>query len=306
MTRGANLSKLESMNFQKIKNLLIEYLTETTKEVKKRADKGEGRQVLGEVINRPEDIEIGIDRVGEEILEGLLRKHKVRATIFSEPEDRDIKNGDHLYGSIDPFDGSALFLKGFEHNWYTTLSFYDKERNPIATGIADILNEKFYITDKDGNYLLNMKTGRRKKVSPSSRKKLTEPIVLASYLMKSIYSQKFLDIFGDLIKGMHVKGLVYPQGGSFIYAYLASGLVDAYVMFDEPRSEIDPGFPMAKRAGCTIVSVNSDGSYEDYQFFPGRQHDKVDLLIAAATPELRDELIKYYVKKYAEKYSFKA
>lgn len=306
MTEGASLGKLESMNFQNVKNLLIEYLTETTKEVKKRAADGEGRQILGEVINRPEDIEIGIDRVGEEILEKLLKKYDIKATIFSEPEARDIENGDHLYGSIDPFDGSALFLKGFEHNWYTVLSFYDKEKNPVATGIADIINEKFYIMDEGGNYLLDTKTGGRKKISPSARKKLTEPVVLASYLMKSIYSAKFFDIFGDLIKGIHVKGLLYPQGGSFIYAYLASGLVDAYIMFDEPRSEIDPGFPIAKKAGCSIVSVNSDGSYKDYQFIPGRQHDKVDLLIAAATPQLRNELIKYYVKKYAEKYSFKA
>jgi fructose-1,6-bisphosphatase/inositol monophosphatase family enzyme len=295
------------MDYQKIKSLLIDYLTEITKEVKKRATNGEGRQILGEVINRPEDIEIGIDRVGEEILGKLLKKYDLKATIFSEPENRDIENGDNpdFYGSIDPFDGSALFLKGFEHNWYSALSFYDKERKPISTGIADILNEKFYISDKDGNYVLNMNSGKKKKISPSSRKNLKEPIVLASYLMKSIYSAKFFDIFWNLIKDMHPKGLLYPQGGCFIYAYLASGAVDAYVMFNEPRSEIDPGFPIAKKAGCSIVSVDSDGKYKDYEFLPGRQHDKVDLLIAAATPELRDELIKYYVKKYAEKYSFK-
>jgi len=292
---------------KKLKNLLIEYLTKTTKEVKKRAANGDGREILGEVINRPEDIEIGIDRVGEEILKELIQKHKLKATIFSEPDGRDIENGDHpeVYGSIDPFDGSALFLKGFEHNWYTALSFYNKERNPLATGIADILNEKFYIMNDGKNYLIDMKSGEEKKISPSSRKKLTEPIVLASYLMKSIYSEKFLDIFWELVKNMHQKGLLYPQGGSFIYAYLASGLVDAYVMFNEPRSEIDPGFPIAKAAGCSVVSVDSDGKYKDYEFIPGKQHDKVDLLIAAATPEIRDGLIKHYVKKYAEKYSFK-
>ena len=289
---------------QKIKDLLIEYLTETTREVRKKAAKGEGRQILGEVINRPEDIEIGIDRVGEEILEELLKKHNVKATIFSEPEARDIENGDHLYGSIDPFDGSVLFLRGFEHDWYSALSFYDKERKPIATGITDILNGKFYISDKDGNYIIDMNSGQKKKISPSSRKSLKEPIVLASYLMSSQYSSKFLDIFEDLIRNFHPKALFYPQGGSFIYAYLASGLVNAYVMFDEPRSEIDPGFPIAKKAGCSIVSVDSDGTYKDYEFVPGKQHDKVDLLIATATPELRDELIKHYVKKYAEKYSF--
>ena len=293
------------MQKQKIKNLLIEYLTETTKEVRKKAAKGDGRQILGEVINRPEDIDIGIDKVGEEILEQLLKKYDIKATIFSEPEARDIKNGDHLYGSIDPFDGSVLFLRGFEQNWYTALSFYDKERKPITTGIADILNERFYINESEDNYLLDLKSSQKKKISPSTRKKLTEPIVLASYLMSSQYSQKFLDFFGGLIKGLHPKALFYPQGGSFIYAYLASGLVDAYIMFGEPRSEIDPGFPIAKAAGCQVVSVDSDGSYQDYEFIPGKQHDKVDLLIATATPELRDSLIKYYIKKYAEKYSFK-
>lgn len=295
------------MENQKINNLLVEYLTETTKAVREIAEKGNGKEILGEVINRPEDIEIGIDRVGEEILKKLLKKHNLEAKIFSEPENRDIKNGDNpeVYGSIDPFDGSVLFLRGFEHNWYSALSFYNKEREPIATGIADILNQKFYISDKKENYLLDIKRDQKKKIFPSQRQKLTEHIVLASYLMSSQYSSKFLDIFGDLIKNLHPKAIFYPNGGSYIYAYLASGLVDAYIMFDEPRSEIDPGFPIAKRMGCQIVSVNSDGSYQDYQFIPGKQHDKVDLLIAACTSQLRDELIEYFVKKYKEKYSFK-
>ncbi len=294
------------MEKQKLKNLLTEYLIETTKEVKRIAAQGKGRQILGETINRPEDLEIGIDRVGEDVLEKLLKKHEVKATIFSEPENRDIKNGGEVYGSVDPFDGSMLYLRGFEHNWYTVLSFFDKERNPLCCGIADIVNEKYYITEEDGNYLVSMNSGKKKKLQPSARKKLTEPIVLASYLMSSQYSPKFLDIYGDLIKNMHPKGLFYPHGGSYIYGLLASGLIDAYVMFNEPRSEIDPGFPIAKKADCQIVSVDSDGNYQDYQFVPGRQHDKVDLLIATSTPQLRDKLIRHYVKKYEEKYSFKS
>jgi len=292
---------------QKIKNLLIEYLTKTVQEVRERAARGEGRQILGEVINRPEDIEIGIDRVGEDVLEKLLKKYNLNATIFSEPDGRDIESGDKpdFYGSIDPFDGSVLFLRGFEQNWYSALSFYNSERQPICTGIADILNRKVYISDDSKNYVSDMDSGKSNKIFPSQRRNLREPIVLASYLMSSQYSLKFLDIFSDLVKRLHPKALFYPQGGSFIYAYLASGLVDAYVMFDEPRSEIDPGFPIAKKAGCPVVCVDSDGEYRNYQFIPGKQHDKVDLLIAAATPQLRDELIKYYVKKYNEKYSFK-
>lgn len=294
------------MEKEKIRKLLIEYLTETTEEVKKIANQGKGRQILGETINRPEDLEIGIDRIGEDILEKLLKKTGIKATIFSEPENRDIKNGGEIYGSVDPFDGSMLYLRGFEHSWYTALSFFDKKREPLCCGIADIVNEKYYITDEDGNYLVSMDTKEKNKIKPTERKKLTEPIVLASYIMSSQYSSKFLDIFGDLIRNMHPKGLFYPHGGSYIYAFLASGLIDAYVMFNEPRSEIDPGFPIAKKAGCQVVSVDSDGNYQDYQFIPGRQHDKVDLLIATSTPELRDKLINHYVEKYAEKYSFKS
>lgn len=293
---------------QKIKALLQEYLTEVIGEVKKTAAAGGGRQVLGDVINRPEDLEIGIDRVGEKILERLVKKYGVKVAIFSEPEARDIKNGNHpdYYGSVDPFDGSMLYLRGFEHNWYSALSFFDKRRKPLYCGIADILNEKLYLSEEKGNYLFDLRTDQKKEIFPSRRKTLKEPIVLASYLMSSQYSSKFLNIFEDLIRKLHSKAILYPQGGSFIYAFLAAGLVDAYVMFDEPRSEVDPGFVIAKNAGCQIVSVNSDGTCNDYEFIPARQHDKVGLLVAAATSELRDALIKYYVEKYHEKYSFSA
>ena len=60
---------------EKLEKLLVEYLTETTKEVRKRANNGQGREILGEVINRPDDIDIGIDKVGEEILKRLLKKY---------------------------------------------------------------------------------------------------------------------------------------------------------------------------------------------------------------------------------------
>ena len=67
-----------------IENLIIDYLTQTTKEVKKIAAEGKGREILDEVENRPEDIEIGIDRVGEEILEKLLERCNLKAAVFSE------------------------------------------------------------------------------------------------------------------------------------------------------------------------------------------------------------------------------
>ena len=283
-----------------LETILINYSEEIIKQVKKEAIMGRGREILGGVINRPEDTEIGIDKLGEKIIEKIIKKYNLNTTIFSEPEDGTIKIGDDVsdfYISIDPFDGSLFYLRGFESNWFSALSFYDKNKIPLLTSIVDILNEKYYITKRDGNYLVSVNTGEERKIFPSTKEHIDDSVVLASYIMSSQYSKKFFNIFGDLILNLHPKALLYPNGGSYIYAYLASGLVDAYIMFDEPRSEIDPGFPIAKRIGCEIVSINENGSFENYNFLPGHQHDKVDLLIATSTSKLRDILIKHYVNK---------
>lgn len=282
---------------QKIRSVLIEYLTETTEKIRKIAKKKESRQILDEIANRPEDVEVAVDRVGEKILAGLLKKHKLKAVVFSEPREREIAwtKEPEIYGSLDPFDGTVLYLKGFQENWWTCLSFYNKKGEPLATGIADILNERFYLTGKNGNYLLEQ--GQRKKIFPSRRKLLADKnLVLASYVMSSVYSKKFFDTFGSLLGSLHPRSLFYPNGGSFIYAYLAAGLIDAYIMFDEPRSEIDPGFPIAQNAGCKIVSVQPDGTCLDYQFLQDKQEERVGLLIATSTPQLCQQLVNHYLQ----------
>lgn len=287
---------MDNIDREQLKNLLEEYLRATIVQVRTMAYGGLGKEILGAVINRPEDVEIGIDRVGEKIIRMLLEKLGLHATIFSEPENGEIQIGEkpNFYGSLDPFDGSVLFLKGFEHNWYTVLGFFDLERNPLCCGIGDILNEKAWIFDGKENFLLDLKHGSKIPIAPSQRKILGGPIVLASYIMSSEYFTKFFHTFWKFVNNMHPRALLYPNGGSCIYGYLAEGKIDAYVMFDEPRSEIDPGFAIAKAAGCQIGEVDETGNWKEYEFLPGKQHDKVGFFIAACTKELRDELINYY------------
>jgi fructose-1,6-bisphosphatase/inositol monophosphatase family enzyme len=289
------MEKDKKLLYQRAKMVLQEYLIQTTKAVKERAERGFGKRVIGKVKNRPEDEKISIDEVGEIILEKLLKKYNLPASVFTEHKNI-IHKSPEIFGALDPFDGSKLFKKGFEHLWYTALSFYDKNSQPIACGIADILNEKLYLTSSKENYLVPLKNGKKIRIFPSRKKRADENLTLASYVMSSEYSPKLIEFFGDFIKNMSPKAMLYPNGGNCIYAYLASGKVDAYIMFNEPRSEIDAGYPIAKFAGCQIVSVNPDGTYENYEFIPGRQHQKVKLLIAACTPQLRDELIKHYLK----------
>ena len=277
-----------------------EYFIQTVAKVKKYSAKGFGKRILGKVKGRPEDEKILIDRIGEEILEKLLERYKLSALVFSEHGVLGNRKPE-IFGALDPFDGSKLFQRGFEHMWYTVLSFYQLDGIPISCGIADILNEKVYLNASEENYLLSMRDGKRERIFPSLRERREENLVLASYLMSSEYSTQFMKFYGDFIETMNPKALLYPNGGSCIYAYLAAEKVDAYVMFGEPRSEIDPGFPIAKTAGCEVVSVEKDGSFQNYEFIPGRQSERVHLLIATRNLELRDQLITHYRDKLNKK-----
>ena len=286
------------METKKLNHILLEYLTQTVKTVRAMSITGEGKEILGGIPGRPEDLELRVDRVGEEIIKELLLKNGVQAEVFSESENGSMKVGKgeaELYVSIDPFDNTILFFTGFRHAWYTAITFYDKQRKPICAGVADILDAKAWIFDGEKTFLLDMVTHAKRAVSPHPHKVAQGPISLASYLMSSQYSAKFLNTFGDFVKAMDPKALLYPFGGSHIYGYLADGRIDAYIMFDEPRSEIDPSFAIAKSVGCDIGEVDEKGNWKEYEFMPGKQYEKVDFFIAACTPEFRNDIIKYYM-----------
>ncbi|OHA66691.1 MAG: hypothetical protein A3C82_00505 [Candidatus Wildermuthbacteria bacterium RIFCSPHIGHO2_02_FULL_47_12] len=288
------------METKKLNRILLEYLYQTVRAVRTMSKTGEGKEILGGIPGRPEDLELRVDRVGEEIIRELLAKNGVQAEIFSESENGSITVGKgkaDLYVSIDPFDNTILFFTGFRHTWYTAITFYDKKRKPLCAGIADILDGKAWIFDGTDTFLLDMKTKAKRAISPHPHKLLKGPIALASYLMSSQYSVKFLHYFGDMVKNMDTKALLYPFGGSHIYGYLADGRVDAYVMFDEPRSEIDPSFAIAKSVGCDIGEVDEKGTWKEYEFIPGKQYEKVDFFIAACTKELRNDIIRYYLEQ---------
>ncbi len=148
----------------------------------------------------------------------------------------------------------------------------------------------------------------RKPIEKSERITLkNKESTLASFLGEKEYSLEFFKDFGVLVGDMHQKGYLYPGGGAFIYALLASGAIDAYVMRNEPLSEIIPGLPLALAAGCPIVSVHEDGTFEEFKFNPDEiiQNHKlysegsVPLFIAVARPEIRDEIIRYYLEAKA-------
>jgi fructose-1,6-bisphosphatase/inositol monophosphatase family enzyme len=184
-----------------------------------------------------------------------------------------------------------------------TIAFAEKF---IGTGTAlEEYKERLKQFEKEFEEKQQRAEHKRRPISKSERTTLRDKdSTLASYTGQNEYSSKFFQYFGKLKDNMHPKGILYGGGGAYIYGLLASGAVDAYVMFDEPMSEIIPGVPLALAAGCSVVSVNEDGSFEDFKFDPNtlRENHKlysegsIPLFVAAATPEIRDEIIKYYLE----------
>lgn len=276
--------------------VMFDYLRQSTRELAQLVRKGYGRQVVGDVINRPEDEEIGIDQIGERILEILLEKHGLPAQVFSEHRNFGSEQP-QLFGALDPFDNSGEYKRGLDTPVYTVLSFYDDSGNPIVSGTSDIRRRRLFY-HAGGQSKIRYLDSPQQPVSifPSQTTSIKDArFVLASYVGSNRYHEKFTRSFRRMLRQMPPKAFWHGKGGAHIYAYLAAGVVDAYVMFDEPRSEIDPGFAIAKTAGCEIVSVRPNGDYENYKFIPGYQHKTVDLLVATSTPTLRDEIINYYM-----------
>lgn len=265
-----------------------EYLKETIETVLLLAEEGEGRQIHGKVEGRllTEDVELTIDRTCEDIFYNLLRKSELPVQVYSEHGTQEHSCPDY-FCAIDPFDGSALFCLGHWFEWYSALSFYDRDCNPLVGGIADILRRRIYIADCERRacWFLDLDSNRRSRIFPAKKKTIDDQIKMASYLMNPGYLLSWVDKMRKLLKSFPGR-LIFPNGGAGIYHMIADGRVHAYVMCNEPRSEIDPGLAFAKAAGFPVVSVNPNGTYDHYDFSPGRQTEKVDFFIAACTEEL--------------------
>lgn len=292
--------------------VLLSYAQKSIPPLRDMVRKGEGKQVLGSVPGRPEDEQLQIDAAGEHILTSVIREEKISpAFVFGEHNDYPLGNGEsRLFFAIDSFDNTSQYKRGLDTPPYTVVGAYDKDGNRLGAVIGDIKDRKAYMNINGENFLWDLESGERKKITKSERTTIKDAqITIATYLGSNEYSNEFLRFFCPMIKGMAPKGVLYGGGGSYIYGLMASGAVDAYVMFNEPFSEIFTGLPIALAAGCTVVSVNLEtGQIEELKFEPEKikvnpeiyKNGTVPLYIAAATPEIRDEIIKYYLEAKAK------
>lgn len=274
-------------------DLTRKYLEKIISTVHSHAEERKGRRFLGLVAGRPktEDVKIELDVTCEKIFRELLEKSKLPVRVFSEHGTYGSSSPKYLC-SIDPFDGSALYQKGFKAEWYSVLTFFDLSGVPLIGGAADVLQERIYLADGEKNKcFFSDKRGRVSVLSKPKKKTFDNQTILSAYLMKPKYLLPWVERMKKLLEKF--PGIfIWPNGGAGIYHMIAEGKVHAYIMFDEPRSEIDPGLAFAQVSGFPVVSVRDDGTCENYQFLPDKQSERVPFFVAAATDELVRAILK--------------
>ncbi|PZC48188.1 MAG: fructose-1,6-bisphosphatase [Chloroflexi bacterium] len=261
------------------------------------AGRSEGREVLGAVAGRPEqeDVEIGIDRVCDDLLEAWCRRSGLSFDIHSEHGLRRVDGtGERYLIATDPFDGSGLFSRGLPAEWWSVLSIYTADLTPVAGGAVDIIRRQLYLADENNVTVTPLDGGSPQRIQPPSKTALDDSAVIAAFLMEPSYFATWAKEGSALLTTLiqkHPGARIWPNGGSCIYPWLAQGKVHAYVMFNEPRSEVDPGLAFASAAGYPVVSVLPDGSFEAYRFEPGKTAGRVPLLVAACTEDMARSVI---------------
>ena len=266
----------------------LDFLTETTEKIKELEKKDFGRNVVGGVKGKPDDEEIGIDIIGEKILKKKLAEYNISAQVFSEHYNIDSTNPD-VFIVIDPFDGSSIYKHGLPHMWYVALGIFDKNHNPVFAGVSEIMANRIYFTRPDGSYVKFLYNDDEKKLVPNFNKTKIDSI--SAYIMKQRRLLGFHAKFKEFLSSLGPKALIYPNGGPGIFPYVAGGNIDAYIVDDETRLEIDSGFFIAQNAGCLINEITKDGLVP-YKFIPGKQQQRVNLLITP-NKEIQDQIVKY-------------
>lgn len=263
--------------------------------------RGDGKEVFGDVEGRQDDEELVIDVYGERLLHHVIGAKDIPSRVLGEHSSYAVVTGrTQMFWAIDSFDNTSQYKRGLDTPVYSCLGgFSAGDLEPRASVVCNIKDNQYYIATSSGRLgLIDLENYQETPIERSKRASIKDKsFTLATYLGSNEYSLGFLRYFERMLQDMDPKGLLYGGGGSYIYALLASGAVDAYVMFKEPRGEIDPGLPLAIAAGCTVVSVDPEtGRYEPYRFAPNQYRGSVPFFIAAASPKVRDEIIQYYME----------
>lgn len=278
--------------------LALEYLNSTVPVLLSMVDQGQGRSFAEGTMrdNKDDDVFIDIDKVGERVLDEILKGYPdKKISVFGEHSE-DVRGDVDLIVVSDSFDNTTQYRRGLDTAPYTAMSVYDKNGRPLSSGISNLLNGRstIAIDGKVYEYDFSKKRGIKppKTVQPSSRRALNNKnLTIASYLGSNKYSLPAMDQFRSVYEHMHKKGVLYAGGGAFIYGPIAQGIVDAYIMPNEPNSETAAGAAMLQIAGGIVLVIEEDKTVHEWRFDPNRFDESENILVAAANLHVADKII---------------
>lgn len=283
----------------KLFGYLDKYLRHLIIEVPKLDSSDFGRNIIGAVPGRKEaeDVEIGLDKFSEDLLESYIKQSQCNVLLYSEHSTRtlgDINQTDYLI-TCDPFDGSGHYMRGVPAEWWSVMTVWDpKSMKPIWAGAADINRKELYFADSSGVKLETLDGNEPRSVVASKQTKISDNSIIATYLMSPEYIRHWTSKSSRFLQSMeedYPQARIWTDGGACSYPWLARGITNAYMMFNEPRSEIDPGLGFAWASGVKVYAVSDSGELNEYVFDPQKSSGRVPWLIAACNKKFAVDLV---------------
>jgi len=288
------MRKINSQHFQIIAAASETFIKSVPRKVIDLYSRNTGSEVVGTVQGRPitEDLQILVDKSCDELFKSIISNTGLSFDIYSEHGHYKINHTstpDYI-AVIDPFDGSSLFRRGIPAEWWSVFSIFDHELKPILGRAVDILRKESYEAKDNFVSMKTISSESAVGITHSDKTSFSSNIWIAAYLMDPSYLSKWYSIAQNILtKWPSTK--IWPNGGSSIYPWISRGIVDAYLMFNEPRSEIDPGLSFAYFSGYPVYEVDKNNKLIPYQFIPQRKDERSKILLASCTAELANEII---------------
>lgn len=220
---------------------------------------------LGEYKSWDPDI-FKVDKDTEDGFRRRLEERGEPVVLLSEEVGRlEIGSGEaNLFAVADPFDGSWLFKRGIPDFWYSSLSFFDVDFNPVCCAVGDAVPRNIAFADQSGAYLAKLEGDQlvhTVKLDKEYREKMGRPDVtgpakagIESYAMKP---KKFLMPLVDQYRALLEPFKFFlPNGGPYAFVDVAEGKIDTYFAPRQPFVDIFSGVMVAEKAGVVVTDFD--------------------------------------------------
>ena len=267
--------------------------------VKTLSSQGKGRSVIGNVAGRDpkEDRFLEIDKICEDHIISYIKNSPYSIEVYSEHGHFITKPQEKVsfIMSVDPFDGTSLYKTGIPAEWWSVLTIYNPiTLKPVCAAAIDFIREDFYYSEDGIFKYCNLGDNKFIDVELEPKNDLQSGLVLATYTMSPNYFLLWSEKSQKLLKslnGLSNPPRIWPNGGSCIYPWMGRGLVDIYLMFDEPNGEVNPGLGFITQKNFCAYEITDEKKLLEYSFKPESSDKKIKSFIASTNQKLVEAII---------------